>query len=66
MLELIIQERHGGWGFDGSDDSAVAKTPLMAALKAMEYGESLRGEEVGYVIKSWAGRDLVTLHFRVF
>lgn len=66
MRQIMIEQKDGGWGFDGDDGTVVASTLLLAAIKAMDHGELLRGHEVGYVIRSWAGRDLVTFHHRVF
>ncbi|MCR6699909.1 MAG: hypothetical protein NVV68_01480 [Dokdonella sp.] len=72
MRRIVIKEQEGIWTFDCDTAGAVhADTPLKAAMAAMEYGETLRGKAVGYIIRldhrrAGSPQDWITLHSRVF
>jgi hypothetical protein len=66
MRRILIAQRSSGWGFDGDGKVVLAESPLLAGVEAREYGESLQGRALGYIIRLDTGKELVTLHMRVF
>lgn len=72
MRRIVIKEREGSWMFDCENAAAVrAESPLKAAIAALEYGETLRGRALGYIIRldhrrAGSPEDWITLHARVF
>jgi len=70
MRKILISERPlGGWGFDWGDLPVIEPSRLLAAWQARQFGETLRGQALGYVIRLDVGHrtgELVTLHTEVF
>ncbi|HUD41964.1 MAG TPA: hypothetical protein VMR06_08195 [Dokdonella sp.] len=72
MRRIVIREHEGIWMFEGENaDSVRADSPLRAAMAALEYGETLRGKALGYIIRldhrrAGSPQDWITLHSRVF
>lgn len=72
MRRIVIKECEGMWMFDCDNAGPVrADTPLKAAMAALEYGETLRGKALGYIIRldhrhAGSAQDWITLHSRVF
>jgi len=72
MRRIVITRSEGVWSFnrDGAD-ALYASSPLNAAIAAQEYGESLRGKALGYIIRldhhgTTSVDGLITLHTEVF
>ncbi len=72
MRRIVIVEYQGAWTFprDGAEP-VVARSPLLAGVEAMKYGESLQGRTLGYIVRMFLPgtqrpEDMVTLHTRVF
>ena len=73
MRRIVIASNELGWVFarDGLEPIA-SKSPLLAAIAAKEYGESLRGSTaLGYIIRlapanTTSPDELITLHTEVF
>lgn len=60
-------EYEDGWEFIKANGSAVrGRDALVIANKAAEYGESLRGFALGFIIKLRVGMVLVTVYARIF
>jgi len=72
MRRIVITHSAGVWSFERNGQEPVyASSPLNAALSAREYGETLRGQALGYIIRldhaGASGPDqLITLHTEVF
>lgn len=70
MRRILIAERTlGGWGFDWAEKVIIEPTPLLAAWQAREFGMTLVGRALGFIIRldpGRAGGELVTLHTEVF
>ncbi|MGH8173615.1 MAG: hypothetical protein ACREPX_10725 [Rhodanobacteraceae bacterium] len=73
MRRIVITNSSGVWSFDRpSGERTGASSPLLAAVAAREYGESLRGTQaLGYIIRldhaGAAGPEaMITLHTEIF
>ncbi|HEU4601174.1 MAG TPA: hypothetical protein VFS24_04360, partial [Steroidobacteraceae bacterium] len=57
MRRIVIFHTDGGWAFERpGDDMMITDSPLKAAIAAMQYGETLRGHAMGYIIRLDHGR----------
>lgn len=67
MRRIVVMESETGWAFSRADGEVVCgRDALAIANRAAEYGESLRGSVLGYIIKLRVGASLVTLLARIF
>jgi hypothetical protein len=72
MRRIVITNNNGVWSFEGhGSENVSAASPLDAAIAAREYGESLRGQALGYIIRldharATSAEELITLHTHVF
>lgn len=67
MRRIVVKEYEEGWEFIKADGEAVrGRDALLIANSAAEYGETLRGAVLGFIIKLRVGMVLVTLHARIF
>jgi len=72
MRRIVITQNDGTWSFERQGQAPVIeKSPLRAAIAAMNYGESLRGHALGYIIRldhptATSPETMITLHTEVF
>lgn len=67
MRRIVVMEYEDGWEFVKADGEAVrGRDALVIANRAADYGESLRGGVLGFIIKLRVGMVLVTLRARIF
>jgi len=72
MRRIVITHSAGVWSFERNGQEPVyASSPLNAAIAARDYGETFRGQALGYIIRldhaGATGSDQwITLHTEVF
>lgn len=72
MRRIVITHSEGVWSFEREGtNNFYASSPLEAAIAAQQYGESLRGQALGYIIRldhhgATSAEGLITLHTEVF
>lgn len=72
MRGIVITHSVGVWSFERAPgDRGFGSSPLTAGIAARDFGETLRGKALGYIIRldhSGAGpqESMITLHAQVF
>jgi hypothetical protein len=72
MRRILVRQTTDGWYFDHVDGARHSSpSAITTSMAAMAYGESFRGQALGYIIRLQTLRDVATdettvLHSVVF